>query len=173
MLEWLLWSFLPSVHGDLHTFSSSFCFFRLPRGFVKQHHIEVMPVLKFPGQGCSGACRDQGGSCPTLKWWSWIFHFPPSLEASVARAGWEVLRGDAEVPLQTWPWHFKVILITQFIPGRHFSQARPTGIFGKSFIFAVGFSPSSVPRTWSRSSTRSCGGFLPSSSNPDLQLLVL
>lgn len=173
MLEWLLWSFLPSVCGDSDTISSGFCFFSSPWGFVKQHHTEVMPVLKSPGQGCSGACRDQGGSCPTPKWCSWIFHFPPSLEA-VAGPGWEVLWGDAEVPLQVWPWHFKVILIAQFISGRHFSQARPTtGIVGKSLVFAVGFSPSSVPRTWSRSFSRSCGDFLPSSSNPDLQLLVL
>lgn len=60
-------SLLPSVCGDSDTFSSGFCFFSLPRGFGKQHHIEVMPALKPPGQGCSGACRDQGGSCPTPK----------------------------------------------------------------------------------------------------------
>lgn len=162
VLEWLL-SFLPSACGDSDTFSSGFCFFSLPQGFGKQHHIEVMPVLKSPGQGCSGACRDQGGLCPTPKLCSWIFHFSPSLSGQAWVGGALRWRRGSSPSLA---WHFKVILITQFIPGRHFSQGRPTRIIGKSSVFAVGFSPKNLVKVFS-------GDFLPSSSNPDLQLLVL
>lgn len=169
MLEWLLWSFLPSIREDSHTFSSGFCFFSLPRGFVKQHHIEVMPVLKSPGQGCSGACRDHA---PPWNCGVGFSIFPLSW-----RRQWPGLGGRcSEVTQRFLSKPGSDILRLYWLPS--LSQA---DIFPKpdlqaslgSLLFSLWDSAPVVSQERGQSLLQSCGDFLPSSSNPDLQLLVL